>query len=35
MSVSWVKSVVITPSVTTRTAAITAPVSQATAHPIT
>lgn len=35
MSVSWVKSVAITPSVTTRTAAITAPVSQATAHPIT
>ncbi len=35
MSVSWVKSVAITPSVTTRMAAITAPVSQATAHPIT
>lgn len=35
MSVSWAESVAITPSVTTRTAAITAPVLQATALPIT
>lgn len=34
-SVSWVESVAITLSVTTRTAAITAPVLQATARPIT